>query len=366
MTVITNKDNLSGLKREDFQQEINGKKTDLYILRNAKGMEVAVTNYGCAILSIMVPDKNGQYANVILGHDSIEHVIHSPEPFLSTTIGRYGNRIAKGRFTLYGEEHQLAINNGPNALHGGPTGFHARVWEAEQPTPTCVIFHYTSADGEEGFPGTLEVEMTYRLEDEINALSIEYKATTDKATIVNLTNHGFFNLAGIGNPTPSVMDNVVTINADFYVPIDENSIPTGEILKVEGTPMDFRTPHTLGERIDEPFEQLKNGTGYDHCYVLNKTERGALDLAATCICPSSGRTMEVYTTENGVQLYTGNWLNGFAGSHGATFPARSAVCFEAQCFPDTPNKAHFPSAILLPNDEYQQITIYKFGILGDE
>lgn len=366
MTVITTKDNMSGLRREDFQQVINGQKTDLFILRNAKGMEVAVTNYGCAILSIMVPDRNGQYANVILGHDSLEHVIHSPEPFLSTTIGRYGNRIAKGRFILYGEEHQLTINNGPNSLHGGPTGFHARVWEAVQPAPTCVIFHYTSVDGEEGFPGNLEVEMTYRLEDEINALSIEYKATTDKATIVNLTNHGFFNLAGIGNPSPSVMDNVVTINADFYVPIDEVSIPTGEILKVEGTPMDFRTPHTLGERINEPFEQLKNGSGYDHCYVLNKSERGALDLAATCLCPASGRTMEVYTTENGVQLYTGNWLNGFSGSHGATFPARSAVCFEAQCFPDTPNKAHFPSAVLLPNDEYQQITVYKFGIQDED
>ena len=362
MTVISNKDNMSGLRREDFQQEINGRKTDLFILRNDKGMEVAVTNYGCAILSIMVPDRNGRYDNVILGHDSLEHVIHSPEPFLSTTIGRYGNRIAKGRFILYGEEHQLAINNGPNSLHGGPTGFHARVWEATQPAPTSVIFHYVSRDGEEGFPGTLDVEMTYRLEDEINALSIEYKATTDKATIVNLTNHGFFNLAGIGNPSPSVMDNVVTINADFYVPIDEVSIPKGEILKVEGTPMDFRTPHALGERINEPFEQLKNGAGYDHCYVLNKTERGSLDLAATCTCPTSGRTMEVYTTENGVQLYTGNWLNGFTGSHGATFPARSAVCFEAQCFPDTPNKAHFPSAILLPNDEYQQITIYKFGV----
>lgn len=361
----TTEHNLSGLKRQDFQKDINGEKTDLYILRNAKGMEVAVTNYGCALLSIMVPDKNGHYGNVILGHDSIEHVINSPEPFLSTIIGRYGNRIAKGKFTLYGEEHQLAINNGPNSLHGGPTGFHARVWDAVQPTPTTVIFNYTSADGEEGFPGKLEVEVTYRLEDEINALAIEYRATTDKATVVNLTSHGFFNLAGIANPTPTALDHIVTINADFYVPIDEVSIPTGEILKVEGTPMDFRTPHALGERIDDTFEQLKNGAGYDHCYVLNKGERGALELAATCLCPSSGRMMEVYTTEGGVQLYTGNWLNGFAGSHGATFPARSAVCFEAQCFPDTPNKAHFPSAVLLPGDEYQQITVYKFGIQGE-
>ena len=302
-------------------------------------MEVAVTNYGCAILSIMVPDKNGKYANVILGHDSIDHVVNSPEPFLNTTIGRYGNRIAKGKFTLYGEEHNLTINN-----------------------PTTVVFNYTSADGEEGFPGNLEVEMTYRLEDETNALVIEYRATTDKATVVNLTNHGFFNLAGIANPTPTVLDHIITINADHYTPIDEVSIPTGEILKVEGTPMDFRTPHTIGERIDDKFQQLVNGAGYDHCYVLNKTESGELSLAATYTEPESGRTMEVYTTENGVQLYTGNWLGGFAGAHGATFPARSAVCFEAQCFPDTPNKPHFPSAVLLPDDEYQQVTIYKFGV----
>ena len=230
--------NLSGLDKKAFQKNINNQQTDLYILKNAQGMEVAVTNYGCALLSIMVPDKNGKYANVVLGHDSIEHVINSPEPFLSTTIGRYGNRIANGKFTLYGEEHQLAINNGPNSLHGGPTGFHTRIWNAVQPNESTVIFNYTSADGEEGFPGNLEVEMTYRLEDETNALVIEYRATTDKATVVNLTNHGFFNLAGISNPTPSVLNNIITINADFYTPIDEVSIPTGEILKVEGTPHD--------------------------------------------------------------------------------------------------------------------------------
>ena len=178
----------------------------------------------------------------------------------------------------------------------------------------------------------------------------------------HITNHGFFNLAGISNPSPTVLNNILTINADFYVPIDEVSIPTGEILKVENTPMDFRTPHTIGERIDDKFQQLVNGAGYDHCYVLNKAESGELSLAATCTEPVSGRTMEVYTTENGMQLYTGNWLGGFTGAHGATFPARSAVCFEAQCFPDTPNKAHFPSAVLLPGDEYQQITIYKFGV----
>ena len=362
INTATNGSNLSGLDPKDFQKEIKSKTTDLFILKNALGMEVAVTNYGCAILSIMVPDRNGNYANVILGHDSIDHVINSPEPFLSTTIGRYGNRIAKGKFTLYGEEHHLAINNGPNSLHGGHTGFHARVWDAVQPDPTTVIFNYISKDGEEGFPGNLEIEMTYRLENEANALVIEYRATTDKATVVNLTNHGFFNLSGIATPTPTVLNNLLTINADFYIPIDEVSIPTGEILKVEGTPMDFRTPHTIGERIDDKHQQLIHGAGYDHCYVLNKTESGELSLAATCTEPISGRTMEVYTTENGMQLYTGNWLNGFPGAHGATFPARSAVCFEAQCFPNTPNTPHFPSSVLLPGDEYQQITIYKFGV----
>lgn len=354
--------NLSGLNRKDFQKTVNGKNTDLFILKNAQGMEVAVTNYGCALLSIMVPDKNGNYANVILGHDTIDHVINSPEPFLNTVIGRYGNRIAKGKFTLYGEEHELAVNNGPNHLHGGPTGFHARVWDAVQPNDNTLTLTYTSADGEEGFPGNLEVELTYRLEDDINALVIEYKATTDKATVVNLTSHGFFNLAGIGTPTPKVLDHYISINADHYIPIDEVSIPTGEILKVEGTPMDFRTPHTIGERIQDNFQQLINGTGYDHCYVLNKDEAGELTPAATCYDPQSGRTMEVFTTEAGLQLYTGNWLGGFTGAHGATYPAHSAVCFEAQCFPDTPNKPHFPSAVLLPGDEYQQITVYKFGV----
>jgi len=354
--------NLSGLHPEDFKKVINNKETKLFILKNKNGMEVAVTNYGCAILSIMVPDKNGKYASVILGHDSIDHVINSPEPFLSTTVGRYGNRIANGKFTLFGEDHQLTINNGPNSLHGGPTGFHTRIWDADQIDHRTIRFNYVSADGEEGFPGKLEVEMTYQLDEDENTLNIEYKANTDKATIINLTNHGFYNLAGISNPTPTVENNILSINADYFVPINNVSIPTGEILKVEGTPMDFRTPHIVGERIKDKDQQIINGSGYDHCFVLNKSESGALEWAATCIEPISGRKMEVYTTETGVQLYTGNWLNGFKGAHGATFPSRSAICFEAQCFPDTPNRAHFPTCTLLPDDEYQQITMYKFGI----
>ena len=320
-----------------------------------------MTNYGAAILSIMVPDRNGKYANVILGHDNIDKVVNSPEPFLSTTIGRYGNRIAKGKFTLDGKEYSLTINNGPNSLHGGPTGFHTAVWNAEQTTANSVTFKYTSIDGEEGFPGNLSVIMSYTLDDD-NAFIIKYEAETDKKTLVNLTNHGFFNLAGIANPTPTVDNNLVTINSDFYTPMDDVSIPTGEIAKVEGTPMDFRTPHTVGERINDKFQQLIYGAGYDHCYVLNKKEPRELSFAAKCVEPISGRSMEVYTTEPGVQLYTGNWLNGFAGAHGATFPARSAICFEAQHFPDSPNKPHFPSVVLDKNEKYHQTTIYKFGI----
>ncbi len=356
------KNNLSGLNREKFQTEIDGKQTDLFILKNAKGMEVAVTNYGCTILSIMVPDKNNNYANVVLGHDSIENVVNSPEPFLNTIIGRYGNRIANGEFTLYGKEYKLTINNGPNSLHGGPTGFHARVWEANQVDERTLVLKYTSPDGEEGFPGALSVEMTYTLDNEENSLFMEYNATTTEPTIVNLTNHCFFNLGGISTPTKSIENDEVWINADYYIPINEVSIPTGEILSVEGTPMSFLKPHTIGSRINEDFQQLIYGKGYDHCYVLNKQEMGAITIAASCKNIESGRRMEVYTTEAGVQLYTGNWLNGFTGAHGATYPERSALCFEAQCFPNTPNVPYFPSAVLLPNDEYQQVTVYKFDV----
>lgn len=354
-------DNLCGLKRADFQKNIGGKMTDLFILSNAKGMEVAITNYGGALLAVMASDKNGNYASVVQGHDTIDHVINSHEPFLSTLIGRYGNRIAKGKFTLDGKEYTLAINNGPNSLHGGPTGFHSRVWDAEQPTAQKLILKYVSADGEEGFPGTLSVEVHYDLTDD-NELKLTYRATTDKKTIVNLTHHAFFSLAGLANPTPSVENNILTINADHFTPMDDVSITTGEILKVEDTPMDFRTPHVVGSRINDSFQQLVFGAGYDHCYVLNKKEVGELSFAAKCVEPVSGRSLEVYTTEPGVQVYTANWHNGFAGWHGATFPARSAICFEAQHFPDSPNKPHFPSVVLDEGEVYTQTTVYKFGV----
>jgi len=355
------KASISNLKREDFQKEVNGKPVNLFFLRNEAGMEVAITNYGGSLVAIMTPDRDGKMANVIQGHDCIDDCIASPEPFLSTLVGRYGNRICHGKFTLNGKEYHLAINNGPNHLHGGPTGFHARVWDAEQVNDHALVLRYVSAYYEEGFPGELAMTVMYALTDD-NELVIDYKGTTNKKTIVNMTSHGFFSLAGIANPTPTCEDVVCQINADFYLPIDENSIPTGEIRSVKGTPFDFTTPHRVGEHIDDDDEQIRHGAGYDHCYVLNKREPGELTFAAKITEPVSGRTMEVFTTEPGVQFYSDNWADGYRGQNGATFPRRSALCFEAQHFPDSPNHPYFPSVVLRPGAVYTQKTIYKFGV----
>ena len=350
-----------GLKKEDFQTTVNGKKTDLYILRNKEGNEVAITNYGGAIVAIMVPDRKGNLANIIQGHDNIQDVIDSPEPYLSTLIGRYGNRIAKGRFQLKGKVYSLPINNGPNSLHGGKNGFNTKVWDATQINEHAIVLKYTSPYGEEGFTGEVDVWVAYTLTDN-NELIIKYSAKTNKKTIINLTHHGFFSLAGLANPTPTIDDLECQINADFFLPIDETSIPTGEILKVAETPFDFRTPNPIGQDIDDDHEQIRHVSVYDHCFVLNKKEEGELSFAARIRDPKSGRTMEVYTTEPGVQVYTDNWADGYKGQHGATFPRRSAICFEAQHFPDSPNHPYFPSVILEPGREYTQKTIYKFGI----
>lgn len=349
------------LQRKAFQTELNGKSVDLFILKNKNGVEVAITNYGAFVVAVMTPDKSGKFDDVVLGHGSLQDYLHTPEPYLGSVIGRYGNRIAKGKFILDGKEYTLAVNNGPNSLHGGKIGFNAVVWDVLQSTPQTLMLSYLSKDGEEGYPGNLSTELTYHLNDE-NGLEISYKATTDKATIINLTQHSFFNLAGTGKPSPTVCNNILTINADFYTPMDNVSIPTGAIEPVADTPMDFTTPQVVGERIDDNFEQLVFGKGYDHCYVLNKKEVGELSFAAKVIEPKSGRTLEVYTTEPGVQLYTGNWLGGFEGKYGATYPERSAICLETQHFPDSPNKPHFPSVVLRPGEVYKQICIYKFGV----
>lgn len=357
----TETENICGLKRADFQSTIAGKETDLYILRNSEGNEVAISNYGGALVAIMVPDRNGNRANVIQGHDNINDIVNSPEPYLSTLIGRYGNRICKGRFQLHGKEYQLPINNGPNSLHGGLKGFNAKVWDALQMNDHTLVLKYVSPYGEEGFSGEMKTTVVYSFTDD-NELVIEYMATTNKKTIINLTSHGFFSLAGIANPTPTIENLECEINADFYIPIDNTSIPTGEILRVEGTPFDFRKPKTVGQDIDADNEQIKNGAGYDHCFVLNKKEEGELSFAARIKEPVSGRIMEVYTTEPGVQVYTDNWADGYKGQNGATFPRRSAICFEAQHFPDSPNRPYFPSVVLNPGDQYTQKTVYRFAV----
>lgn len=357
----TETENICGLKRADFQSTIAGKETDLYILRNSEGNEVAISNYGGALVAIMVPDRNGNRANVIQGHDNINDIVNSPEPYLSTLIGRYGNRICKGRFRLHGKEYQLPINNGPNSLHGGLKGFNAKVWDALQMNDHTLVLKYVSPYGEEGFSGEMKTTVVYSFTDD-NELVIEYMATTNKKTIINLTSHGFFSLAGIANPTPTIENLECEINADFYIPIDNTSIPTGEILRVEGTPFDFRKPKTVGQDIDADNEQIKNGAGYDHCFVLNKKEEGELSFAARIKEPVSGRIMEVYTTEPGVQVYTDNWADGYKGQNGATFPRRSAICFEAQHFPDSPNRPYFPSVVLNPGEQYTQKTVYRFAV----
>lgn len=353
--------NICRLSHKDFKTVIDGKKTELFILRNSWGYECAITNYGGAIVALMVPDKKGQIANVIQGHDNIQDVINSPEPFLSTLIGRYGNRIKHGKFTLGGKTYQLAINNGPNALHGGPTGFHAQVWDATSMNENTLVLRYTSPYGEEGFTGEVAVTVEYTWTDD-NELIIDYLATTNKKTIINLTHHAFFSLSGIADPTPVVDNQICELNADFYLPTDNTNIPTGEILKVEGTPFDFRTPKAIGRDINCEHEQLTYGNGYDHCFVLNKREVGELSFAARLTDPESGRTLECWTTEPGIQLYTDNWATGYKGQHGATFPKRSAVCFEAQHFPDSPNRSYFPTTVLNPGETYTQRTIYRFGI----
>lgn len=353
-------DNLAGLKREDFTATVQGKETDLFILKNASGAEVAATNFAGALLAIMMPDRNGKMESVIGGHDNIQAVMNSPEAYLSTLIGRFGNRIAKGRFSLDGKEYSVAVNDGENHLHGGPTGFHKRVWDAEQTDQQTLRLHYLAKDGEEGFPGNLDINVTYHLTD-ANELVIEYEATTDAKTILNLTNHAYFNLNGFKKDSKDVLDYQLTLNADHYLPIDGGAIPLGHIDAVEGTAFDFRAPHRVGDRIDS-CEQTANGHGYDHCWVLNKREPGELSFAVKCVDPASGRSLECYTTEPGIQVYTGNWCNGCVGRHGATLPRRAAICFEAEHFPDSPNRPYFPTTVLVPGEVYTQTTVYKFGV----
>ncbi|WP_343689830.1 aldose epimerase family protein [Chitinophaga sp.] len=342
-----------------FDSTVDGKQTKLFYLKSKGNVQVAITNYGGKIVSLLAPDKSGKLEDVELGYDNISRYVSTKERYYGGIVGRYGNRIAKGKFKLDGKEYTLATNNNQNHLHGGKKGFNDVVWDAEQTAPNSLKLHYLSKDGEEGYPGNLDITLTYTLTDS-NELKIDYSATTDKATVVNLTNHSFFNLHGAGNG--DINDHILTINADKFTPVDSTLIPTGKLEAVKGTPMDFTTPTKIGERVDADFEQLKFGRGYDHNYVLNK-KGNELSLAAKVEEPVSGRTLEVWTTEPGVQFYGGNFLDGTdKGKDGKTYVHRGAFCLETQHFPDSPNQPAFPSVVLKPGATYTSECIYKFGV----
>ncbi|WP_352421457.1 aldose epimerase family protein [Proteiniphilum sp.] len=350
---------LSGLKKSDFQTVVNGDSVNLYVLKNGNGAEVAVTNYGGRIVSVMVPDRDGKLQDVVLGFDNIDDYVNIDNNF-GATIGRYGNRIAHGKIIVDGVEYELPQNNFGHTLHGGPEGFDSKVFNAVQPNEQSVVLTYLSKDGEAGFPGNLDVRVTMTLTDD-NALDLQYEANTDKETVVNLTNHSYFNLSGDANNT--ILDDLLMINADEYTPVDDTFMTTGKIEKVEGTPMDFRTPTAVGERIDQyDFDQLKNGDGYDHNWVLN-TKGDISQLAASVYSPATGIQLEVYTIEPGVQVYAGNFLDGtVTGKNGAVYGKRHAICLETQKYPDSPNKPDWPSPYLKPGEKYTSRCIYKFTV----
>ena len=354
--------------QESFGTTADGTPVDLYTLTNANGMELRVTNYGGIITTLRVPDRDGNLEDVTLGYDALDGYLEAT-PYFGAIIGRYGNRIAKGAFTLDGETYQLATNDGQNHLHGGVTGFDKVVWNAEPFEDTGrrgIVFTYTSPDGEEGYPGTLQARVTYALTDD-NTLVFDYEATTDEATPVNLTQHAYFNLAGVedsGQSAPDVLTHELMIDADAFTPVDATLIPTGELRPVAGTPFDFTEPTPIGARIDADDEQIRFGPGYDHNFVLNRGTdgAGALALAATVYEPTSGRMMEVYTTEPGIQFYSGNFLDGsITGKHGVVYQRRTGFCLETQHFPDSPNQPDFPSTILRPGETYRSQTEYRFS-----
>jgi aldose 1-epimerase len=340
----------------------DGKSIDVVTLKNSHGMEVQAMTYGAIITSIKVPDRAGKIADVALGFDSPEKYWAEPTPpFFGAVVGRYGNRIAKGKFTVDGKAYSLAINNAPNSLHGGNKGFDKHVWEVttkEGPDGSSAIFSRTSPDGEEGYPGTLKATVTYTLTEK-NELIVAYHATTDKATPVNLTQHSYFNLSGEGSGT--ILDHLLTIDADRYTPVDDTLIPTGELAPVQGTPFDFRKPTAIGARIEQSNAQLKNGKGYDHNWVLNRKAAG-LQHAARLTDPKSGRTLDVSTTEPGLQFYTGNFLDGtITGKGGHVYGLRTALCLETQHYPDSPNHPAFPTTILQPGKSYDSKTVFTFS-----
>lgn len=358
----------SGLQNKEhqkklFEKVINGKQVTLFTLENSNGVKVTLTNYGGKIVNIWVPDRNGKLSDINLGFNTIDEYLKGSKSF-GATVGRYANRIAKATFTLDSIAYQLPVNNGPNCLHGGPDGFYSKVFDAkpvETPEGKGVEMHYVSPDGENGFPGTLDFYVTFKLTDK-NELVINYKATTDKATVLNVTNHSYFNLKGEGQGLITGIE--VVVNGDSIAEVANNEmIPTGIYRNIVGTPMDFKAPRLVSKDVDADYDQLKYGGGYDHAWILNKSEKGELSFAASAYEPESGRFMEVFTTEPSVQFFTGNSLNGSQiGKSGVAYAKRTGFCFETQHVPDSPNHPNFPTTVLRPGETFNSTTVYKFSV----
>lgn len=351
----------ASVTRERFGVAPDGKPVDVFTLVNSHGVRTRILNYGGIIQTLETPDRNGKLADVVLGFDSLQGYVKS-SPYFGAIVGRYGNRIARGRFTLEGKTYTLAINNGPNHLHGGIKGFDKAVWDAQEfrsDTAVGVVLTHTSPDGDEGYPGTLRARVTYTL-TERDELAIDIDATTDKPTIVNLTNHTYWNLAGDG--TRDVLDHLMTIESNEIVPVDSTLIPTGPLMPVAGTPFDFRTPTAIGARIEDPHVQIQRGGGYDHTFVLNRGAGAPLSPAIRVTEPTTGRTLDISTTEPGVQVYSGNFLDGsFAGKGGRVYRRRYGLALETHHYPDSPNQPSFPSVVLRPGETYRTRTVWKFG-----
>ena len=350
------------IQKTSFGKTVGGEAIDLYSLANKKGMEVSITNFGATVVALRVPDRVGKAADVVLGYDTLRGY-ENGKAYFGATVGRYANRIAGGKFLIDGKTYTLPKNDGPNTLHGGIIGFNKKVWKAREiPSndSAALEFTYVSADGEEGFPGNLSVKVVFTLPADRNELKIEYTATTDKDTVLNLTNHSYFNLAGEGHG--DILNHVLTLHAKQYTPVDKTLIPTGELRDVRGTPLDFTTATVIGKRINDNYEQLVVGKGYDHNWVLAPDSEKSLTSAAEAYDPESGRTLEVLTTQPGVQFYSGNFLDGSLGKGGKPYPQRSAFCLETQHFPDSPNHPNFPSTLLKPGSLFQSQTIFRFSV----
>ena len=351
----------STITKDAFGTAPDGQAVDIYTLSNAKGAQARIMTYGGVVQSLSVPDEHGNFADVVLGYDNLDGYLDKKTPYFGALIGRYGNRIGGAKFTLEGQTYTLATNNGPNSLHGGLKGFDKVVWTAAPSLSVdgpVLTLTYLSKDGEEGFPGNLQVKAVYTLTED-NALKLEFTATTDKATVVNLTHHSYFNLAGAGNG--NILKHVVYIKGDSTTPVDAGLIPTGEIKPVDGTPFDFRTPTAIGARINDPDPVLQYGPGYDHNWIINKAP-GEYALMARVVEPTSGRTLEVWSDEPALQFYAGNFLDGtITGKGGKVYKHRSAFCMEPQHYPDSPNKPNFPNVVLKPGETYHNIIVYKFG-----